>query len=87
MAYLCVLLVSVAAQPLGCLTVLDEWPRRLKRGGARNGFMLPLGLKQSEVGGRMRFRAGGGLMEICGPKISRFLFLSFRVNAGVPACG
>jgi hypothetical protein len=49
--------------------------------------MLPLGLKQSEVGGRMRFRAGGGLMEICGPKISRFLFLSFRVNAGVPACG
>lgn len=52
MAHLGVLFVSVAAQPLGCLVLLDEGPYRFEGEGARVGFMLPLGLKRAVRGGR-----------------------------------
>jgi hypothetical protein len=58
MAYLGVLAVRVAAQPSGCLILLDEGPYQLERGGVGDVFMLPLGLKRSKVDGRMRCRTG-----------------------------
>jgi hypothetical protein len=79
--------VRVAAQPFGCLVLLDEGPYRLERGGVRDEFMLPpLGLKRSKVDGRMRCRTGQGDGDECA-KISQrqpFLFLSFRGHSVPP---
>jgi hypothetical protein len=52
MAYLGLFAVRVAAQPFGCLALLDEGPYQLERGGVRVEFMLPLSLKRSKVDGR-----------------------------------
>jgi len=37
MAYLGLLVVNLATQPLGCLLVLDERPYRFEGGGVREG--------------------------------------------------
>jgi hypothetical protein len=43
------LLALVAAQPFGCLVLLDEGPYRLEGGEVRSEFILPLSLKWSQV--------------------------------------
>ena len=49
MAYLGLSTVKVAAQPFGCLVLLDEGLYRLERGLERDEFILHLVLKRLKV--------------------------------------
>jgi len=73
MAYLGPFAARLAAQPFGCLVLLDEGPYRLERGGVADEFMLPLGLKRSKVDGRIRCRRCVALRYIAAATIPIFV--------------
>jgi hypothetical protein len=54
MAYLGLLVLKVAAQPLECLVSLDEGPYRLEGRGGKEWIYIAAGLKRSKMVRRIR---------------------------------